>query len=262
MDNYHADTSHISKSGLDLIARSPRHYWHKYLNPDAPPEAETPALIFGRLAHCAVFEPDELDARFAVAPDINRRTNAGKEAWAEFKAAAAGKTIISMADKDKARRINDAVRAHPAAAALLSAGVAEQAIYARHEETGSPVKCKPDWDHGGLLTDLKTTEDARPEAFGRSAWKWRYDVQAAFYLDTYMYGTETRPDGFVFIAVEKEPPYGVAVYYAERETIALGRERYMPDLEKYELCRRTGEWPGYSNKIETLSLPGYAFSQL
>ena len=44
---YHTNTSRISKSGLDLINRAPAHYFERYLNPKAPPQKETPALIIG-----------------------------------------------------------------------------------------------------------------------------------------------------------------------------------------------------------------------
>ena len=74
---YHTDTSRVSKSGLDLINRAPALYYERYLNPNAAPQKESPALIIGSAAHCAVFEPAEFGKRYAVAPHCDRRTKEG-----------------------------------------------------------------------------------------------------------------------------------------------------------------------------------------
>jgi hypothetical protein len=51
-------------------------------------------------------------------------------------------------------------------------------------------------------------------------------------------------EGFVFIAVEKTPPYAVAVYVIEDEDIARGREKYMENLKVWRECKQKNEWPG------------------
>jgi hypothetical protein len=99
-EEYHADTSAISKSGLDLVHRSPAHYYAAKLDPDRPAEKkDTPALRFGRAFHTLVLEPDLFFQEYAVLPEkVDRRTKAGKEAWAEFEAELGGREALTAED--------------------------------------------------------------------------------------------------------------------------------------------------------------------
>ena len=259
---YHHDTSRISKSGLDLFSRSPRHYWAKYLDPNRQPEQPTKALIQGNAVHVAILEPYKFQADFAVMPDFNGRTNDGKEQKRLWLASNEGKTIIDLETYDLCMRLRDSVYSHPAAASLLSMGKAEETIFFTDPDTGAPCKCRPDWlTPDNLIVDLKTTDDASPEGFGRSAVKYRYHVQSAFYSAGYELDRGYAPEGFIFIAVEKTAPFQVAVYHADEATLQLGRDTYIPELHRYVACRNTNLWPGYGDQIQRLSLPGWAFKK-
>lgn len=156
--------------------------------------------------------------------------------------------------------MRDSVMAHPAASALLTRvpGRAEQSIYWIDAITGTLCRCRPDWwRDDNLPIDLKTTEDASPEGFARSIAKFRYDVQAAFYLDGIAAATGQRPKNFVFIAVEKKPPYAVGVYVLDAETLEIGRGLYREDLAAYTECAKSDLWPGYGDKIQTINLPAW-----
>jgi exodeoxyribonuclease VIII len=106
-------------------------------------------------------------------------------------------------------------------------------------------------------------EDASPDGFGKSAWNYRYYVQAPFYLDGILESAESMAfDSFLFIAVEKSPPYNVAVYEAGLDVMQRGREAYLKDLDTYMNCIKSGQWPGYSLKAEPLRLPSYAYKKV
>lgn len=262
MDNatYHGLTDVVSKSQLDLVARSPRHYWARYLDPNRVEPEPTAAMLLGTALHTKVLEPDTVAERYVVAPDgIDRRTKAGKEAWAEFEATAAGKTVLAKEDAEQILRMSEAVLTHPAAALLLGQlpGKAETTWMWTDEATELRCKCRPDWltDDGSLIIDLKTTEDASPREFERSVAKWRYHVQAAWYLHGLEAANGKRPDQFIFVCVEKKPPYAVAVYAAAPEMIEAGWKQAQRDLETLAVCRSTDSWPSYSDQIETINLP-------
>jgi hypothetical protein len=248
--DYHADPA-VSASHLHAIAKSPYHYWARFLDPDRQPVEPTPAMRFGSLVHCAVLEPNELLQRYGVC--LPRNTKAGKEQAQQM--AAEGIEAVTASDMATAMSMASAVRNHPAAANLLANGKAEQSFWWDDSATGMRCKCRPDWFYGSTVIDLKTTTDASPAGFARSVATFRYHVQASHYLSG-LHGAER----FVFIAVEKTAPYAVAVYELDAEAMAAGDELRLRDLRMIADCRATGEWPGYGDDCQSLSLPKWALT--
>jgi exodeoxyribonuclease VIII len=251
---YHASPA-ISKSGLDLIRKAPALYRWRQANP----QEQTPAMRLGSLTHTVVLEPQLFRASVIVRPEgIDRRTSAGKAAWAAFEFEAEGCEIITNEEAAKLAAIRDAVRSHPAAAkALAGSPVIEQSVF--WDADGIACRCRPDAvTERGAIVDLKTTRDASPEGFAKSVASYRYHVQAAFYSDGYRAAFGEAPRGFVFIAVETEPPYLVAVYVASETMTSRGRIEYQADLDTFRRCQDTDTWPGYSDAPLTIDLPKWA----
>lgn len=65
-------------------------------------------------------------------------------------------------------------------------------------------------------------------------------------------------DLFLFIAFEKEDPFGVKVYEMSEDDLEYGRRLYRPALNGYAECLKTGEFPGYDDSIEVLTRPAWA----
>jgi exodeoxyribonuclease VIII len=190
--------------------------------------------------------------------------------WSDVKAqwlANNGHRIVLSQDQwDKLHAMRDAVMAHPAACALLTnqPGTAEMSIYWTDEETGVLCRCRPDFlRHDGIVVDLKTTENAGAESFGKSILNWRYHVQDQFYTDGINASIEQsgaalpQVRAFAFIAVEKDAPHAVAVYTLDADSKALGRIEYRQDLQKYAECLQQDQWPGHGEKIQKLALPAW-----
>lgn len=251
---YHAHPA-VSKSGLDLVRRSPQHFWHRYLDPNRVIEPPTPAMIIGSALHARVLEPHLYDDEYIVAPEgIDRRTKEGKLRWADFEAEADGKTVLKAEDALQIESMAAAVHRHPAARMILRLpGKCEQSYFWTDEATGEKCKCRPDWhsDDRRLIADVKTTEDASPRGFLRSVMKYRYHVQAAFYSQGI--GAEQ----FVFIAVEKKPPFAVAVYATPLELLERGHMESAGDLQTLAKCRAEDHWPGYGDEIQKLAVPSW-----
>lgn len=257
--DYHADTSRISKSGLDLINKSPLHFWDAKLNPARKKIEDTEALLIGRAWHVATLEYSNFNTEFAVSPGFNRRTKEGKEDYEFFAKSVAGKEVIDLDQYQLVMAMREATLANPVAKALLASGLVENTYTWTDQETGIECKCRPDFlNNNRLCVDLKSTNDASPEAFGRSANEFRYPVQGAYYSDG-LEANGIQLDGFVFIAVEKKPPYAVACYYLDARGFDLGRKLYKTNLRTYAECKATNTWPGYSDIITPLQLPGWAF---
>jgi len=258
-EEYHAAAG-VSKSHLDAIAgKSPRHYWHAYLNPNRDPaERETPALKVGQAIHSAILEPHDFETRYAFAPECDRRTKLGKEVYAAFLAESAGRAVLDADGYQTCLRIRDAVHAHPVASGLLTGGAAEQSFFATDPETGALIKCRTDYlldGVGGMLIDVKSAADASPLAFSRSASEYRYDLQPAWYFDVLDAAFGAHPTQFVWLVFEKTPPYAIGVYYARDEDIARARITARRDFHKILYHKSTNQWPDYGAEILPLELP-------
>lgn len=261
----------ISKSGLDLIARSPLHY----IEAKNSPRKETTDMLLGTVFHAAVLEPDVFNDRYVAAPEgIDRRTKAGREEYAAFELEVIekGLTVVGKDVIETALAMRDALWRDGSAATLLYGlqgktelmGRSEMSVYWEDKEVqekacywSEPCKCRPDFfNSDGIVVDLKSTTDARESEFARSVAKFRYYVQNAYYMDG-LKAAGLCPREFVFIAVEKTPPYGVNVYILDNEAVSMGRDKYKANLETYFKCAKANKWPGYAQGIRVLGLPGW-----
>ncbi|HHI1521894.1 TPA: exodeoxyribonuclease VIII [Escherichia coli] len=255
-ENYHAGPG-VSKSQLDDIADTPALYlWRK----NAPVDTtKTKTLDLGTAFHCRVLEPEEFSNRFIVAPEFNRRTNAGKEEEKAFlmECASTGKTVITAEEGRKIELMYQSVMALPLGQWLVeSAGHAESSIYWEDPETGILCRCRPDkiipefhW-----IMDVKTTADI--QRFKTAYYDYRYHVQDAFYSDGYEAQFGVQPT-FVFLVASTTIEcgrYPVEIFMMGEEAKQVGQLEYHRNLRTLADCLNTDEWPA----IKTLSLPRWA----
>lgn len=252
--DYHAHPA-ISKSGLDKIAKSPAHYKASR----ETKHEDSDALVFGSAFHDYILLPDTFQTDYTVLPpDFNGRTKEGKAMLESIQQS--GKTVLKSEWLTAIEGMAAAIAAHPKASVLLQGGKAEQSIFWTDGDSGIDCRCRPDYLHpGGIIVDLKSTADAGAEEFARSVAKYRYHVQDAFYSEGYYQATGQWPRGFVFIAVEKTAPYAVACYSLDDDAKAYGRELFRRNLKTLLEAEKSQEWTAYSQEIETLSLPAWAY---
>lgn len=254
--DYHAGPG-ISKSQLDTLARSPLHFWAKHIAKQQGTRVETAAMRFGTAVHTAILEPEDF-VNWVVMDKVDRRTKDGKAAAeaAETRAAARGVRVIDRADHDVVTAIAASVERHPVIGPYLEAGWAELSVYWMDEDTGVLCRCRPDWLTETAILDVKTTENSSPGSFERSAYQYRYWVQAAYYLDG-LAANGCDVSRFVFAAVEKEPPFAAMAYTATPSLIDAGRREYKRLLNLYSACCASGRWPAYGDSAD-LDLPRFA----
>lgn len=248
----------ISRSALWKLRESPEKFKWAMEHPEQP----TQALLFGQAFHKLVLEPETFFDEFAVAPEIDRRTKAGKEEYAAFCEFAAGKTVIDQDAFDRANEMRVAVCSNPYVAKLLN-GQHEVPYFWTDELTGEACKVRLDSlteiKSQPVIVDLKTTADASTDGFMRSAIKYGYDFQAAMYSEGYEKNTGKKPL-FVFIAIEKEPPYAVNILQADEAFTQHGYDVFRELIGTYHDCKASGNWFGYLgayNVINTLNLPAW-----
>ena len=255
---YHANKA-VSKSDLDLINRSPLHY----INAVENPKEQTESMLFGSVVHKLVLEPETFAAEYIAAPKCDRRTKEGKARWQEFIDNITTETVISEEMLTEATAVAEAVRKNPVADKLLKGGKSEESYFWTDSVTGIECKCRPDYLRpDGIVVDLKTTENASPEKFVKSAYDYRYYVQAWWYLHGLKQCGINAHD-FIFIAVEKKPPYAVCVYAADDLMLQLGEREAVKNLHTYAECEKSGIWYGYEKEpeIHSLSLPDWVIKR-
>lgn len=248
----------VSRSELWKMSVSPEKFRYFKENPDIP----TDALLFGQAFHKLVLEPEDFFNEFAVAPRVNMRTKAGKAEMEEFSQQNAGKTVITSDMFDQAKAMADSVSKVPFAVQLLN-GKHEVPFFWVDDETGVECKCRADVvtriGDIDIIADLKSCTDASTEKFSVEAVKYGYDFQSAFYTDGIDKCTG-RKHIFVFIAVEKKPPYSVNILQADDLFVEHGEMLKQEFLKTYAYCTETGNWYGYLGKdggVNTLELPAW-----
>lgn len=232
-DSEYRSVEAISKSGLDLIHKSPSCFKNKV-------QTFTPALAFGTLLHTRLLEP---------------------ESYKEFsKELIKGFATMKAQEKamDKIEKIHTKLKSvREWQEAFKNAEFTEVSMF---WSTSPDLRCKGKPDlitKDGWIWDVKSTTDSSIKAFQKSIANYRYHMQAAFYYDGYI-ANKRVAKGFKFLSVEKEEPYNIAMYVCDEEMIAQGRFEYLQDLSIYEQCLKSDHWPElYEQGVQEISLPGW-----
>jgi hypothetical protein len=248
----------VSKSALERLARSPAHYeaWVRGTSEDR----ETPALSFGKACHSAILEPEVFAEQYVVAPDFGdcrkKENKAARDVW---KADHASATIIDSDSGAAMLGMIHAIAAHPLAGAMLTGGDAELTVTWTDAETGLSCKSRADYYVGKrrMVVDIKSTLDASERAFGRDCYKFNYGWQSVLYRLGFA-AAGAPVDHFVFIAVEKSPPFAIGVYTLDEAWVAKSYERVRSLMGLMAECKRENLWPSYPVAIRTLELPSWA----
>jgi len=246
---YHGSDG-VSRSDFVRVLRSPKFYRWKKDNPEKP----TDALTFGTAFHTAFLEPEKFNDQVAVGPSVGKRT----KGWKDFVALNEDKIVLHPNDFDVLNEMLESLRNNDLAMSLLRTKVRELSAYNYYDDLLIKARADAIDLERNMLVDLKTTQDASLDKFSRSAAEYKYHVQAAFYLDTFNAVSDLKLDKFVFVCVEKKPPYDVQSYVCDPEMIKLGRETYRKALNVLAECERTNQWKGYAQIIMNLTLPRWA----
>lgn len=257
-EDYHRQPALSSSGARKLLPPScPALFRHGQLH-GRPPKR---VFDLGHAAHALVLgcgpELVEVDAK-------DWRTNKAKDAAAE--ARERGAVPLLPDEYAEIRAMAAALREHPWARALFDPerGRPEVSLFWRDQESGVDRRARLDWlpdpipGERMIIPDYKSTVCAEPGELRRHAYKFGYHQQAPYYLDG-VEATELAANAaFVFVFQEKTAPYLVTVVELDIVAMNLGRELNRRAIDLYARCARRGEWPGYSNEIELVPLPGWA----
>lgn len=179
-----------------------------------------------------------------------------------------GKELVSAADYDKVVAMREVLCNIPEYDAIVNSNTAQKELSIFGEILGVGVKIRIDHvdvvDGIVKLTDYKTTADASPEGFGKSAFNHGYLAKMALQRDLFMKAfNEKRKVVVGLLAQEKVEPYLPMLYTLTDEQLRVGRFQYLEALATYKKCKELDSWPGYSNGIteQELLVPEWAIKQ-
>lgn len=264
-EDYHADpcpepslSSSIAKKMMNQTAR---HAWlsHPRLNPDYEPENKK-AFDLGTAAHELLLEqPDK--PKIDVLDFSSFQTKAAQTARdASYEA---GRTPLLTKNYEEVQAMVKACRAqllrHEEKGAFTNGKPEQTLIWQEKRHNNIWCRVKKDWlpDFGNVFSDYKSTTDASPEAFARTASNLGYDIQAAFYL----LAVERIFDiagQFRFVVQEIKPPYALAVYSLSPQTLCEAFEKIEEAMSYWAWCLSRNAWPGYSSQTQQLQWPIWA----
>ena len=253
MEKYHGERKHLSKSGIDLLLKSQRHFWDRYINRQSE-YIPTAAQSLGTIIHEMLLEPKIFEGKYVCGPEgANRTHKIFKEVAKENK----DKEVLPHNEWQKLMRIKESALTQYESKTLLEfGGKNEVSCYWTDENTGQGLKTRPDrliLDQR-ICIDLKTTEDAEKEKFVRKAADFGYHRSVA--MTTRGLKKVTDDDYiYLFLVVETKPPFNVAVFRYDEEAIDVANREIDRGIVLYQEAIESNTWKGYPKGIQQLWLP-------
>jgi len=239
----------MSYSGAKQFTKSPDHYVTYKNKIRTPP---TPAMIFGKAADLAIFEPTKFYKKVFANPYKSKTTEKFK-AWREN--LSPGAIVITKDEIDKIQAMVAVLAKKPRAMELLQAeGVAQPSGLFKDPMYDFYWKVNPDFIvFGDAVVEYKTAASAGEDAFSKQIGNLGYDIQAG--INQLGTGVITGIDHrYLWIVQEKEPPYDAMVYQAEEELLEAARHRMRKIAAFYSWCLENDDWPGYPDEIVYIGL--------
>lgn len=264
-ETYHADPvpeGSLSSSGVKKLLDPSCPAIFKYERDHGQPHKKE--FDLGHAAHKLVLG---VGPELVVVPFDDWRTAEAKAL--KVKAYAEGKVPLLAKDHQVVLDMAAALRAHPLASRLFGAGTGlpEQPMFWRDAETGIWRRSMVDWLRNSgpgrpMICDFKTAAKVDNRSLSKTLVDYGYAGQAPFYLDgAQALGLVDDDAAFLFVTQQKTPPYLINTWQPDEKAIAYGRAINREAIDIFAACQESGVWPGYSDDIEEIALPGWVERQ-
>lgn len=232
--SYH-DRPEVSATMIKSMAKGWRQFEAEFITRTAP-RRDTKALSLGTAIHAALLEPEKFVASYTICPEScsDKRTKAYKEWSANL---ADGVEVLSSADADTIEKIVQHIERDAVARRLIEAKGEVEQMKTWTSDNG--VQCRGLFDKmigSNTLVDIKTTQDALPWAFRSTLGDYRYDLQAAHYMEG------TGAENFFFVVVETSCPWRVRTYQLGAKSLAFAESQRRHLLDEYKTRIVSGDW--------------------
>ena len=248
---YHGRKTHLSSTNVRTHKKNKKQFKYSLTHDLVK---QTKAMADGTAVHAFFLERDKFDTDFVIKPaDMRLNTKAGKE-WAQEHQS---KIIIDSELGNNLFEMEKSFMDSPAKLIYDIKGQTELSYF--WDDLGTiKGKCRPDWisDDGEIVVDVKTTTDASPRGFQKSIANWGYHLQLGWYLrGLQKLGLPAKE--FIFIAIEKTPPFSVGVYRANKDMITYANDEINNLVYDIDESLKSDDFPDYTPEIMDLGLPNW-----
>lgn len=245
----------LSASQIKQFDRGAYWFWKSSpFNPDKEPEKDTDALVFGKLCHCMLLEPEKVREEYEVVDFGASRTNKKYEA---AKQEHPGKIIVSPRELDHATKMILNIKEHRLASLILDGATAEMPFVWQDKETGMMMKCKLDavkrTKNGIVVIDYKTSGDI--ESILNWPQKLQYPLQAEVYSRAVEEKYGERPVEFVFIIQSNKEGEEDIICVANVEYETQNVAKSIVDSHINEIKTRLAQWDETHDKTIWAAYP-------
>lgn len=256
-DGYHIIKEAIGSSGIKTIYnKSVAHY--KFHEPK-----HSVHFDIGTAVHIAILEPEKFDES-VLKCGKSRTTSLYRELKKTKKE---NQIIITDKEYDICLRSRDSVHSKSECNKVIASdfGQSEMSAFAKDPVTGVKMKTRPDrviiGEKSDILVDLKTTQSADEDSVIRSISRYGYHIQEAFYRHVWSLATKKSITRFLFLFVEKEPPFACCLYEIPKPFVDEGVACMKKALREYKDAEVNGVYKDYPNEIITLDVPHWAYKE-
>ena len=217
---------------------------------------ESDPMKLGTLVHALLLEPDTVDDRYLVIPDMNMRLKESKERKAELIESNPGKILVpengtktAQFNWNKATRIAESVKSKTIFKRVMAkVESVEQELYGECTETGLKLKGLLDiiTDKPSLI-DVKTTGQFASRMYNLK--KRMYINQLAFYSYLAKLNGRSFEKQFVFF-IETIHPFKVRLVEIDPRAIINAHEENIELLKRVKECTEMNTWDDGSDIIE------------
>jgi len=260
-DEYINKPEFFHASEVKLFGQSINHWETRHQ------QISTDGLRMGSAAHTTLLEFNKFSSRYLVMPKVDCRTKIGKEqkALAETQATKENKILLDQAEWTQILNWREKITDDVFVSDLFTKNLGENEIsgFFSHPVVGVDgcFRCDKLLRDKKLCIDLKFMLSAHPFAFASAVKKYRYDIQASWYLDGLKAITGENYD-FLFVVCEKVRPWNVQTYRLDEESLEKGRDDTRHFIKRFKEYRSASETEkkrltGYYNGIQTLNIKWY-----
>ena len=248
---YHGRKTHLSSTNVRTHKKNKKQFKYSLTHDLIK---QTKAMADGTAVHAFFLERDKFNTDFVIKPaDMRLNTKVGKEWALEHQ----NKIIIDSELGNNLYEMEKSFMDSPARLIYDKQGQSELSYF--WDDLGLVKgKCRPDWisNDGNIVVDIKTTTDASPKGFQKSIANWGYHLQLGWYIrGLQKLGLPAKE--FIFIAIEKTPPFSVGVYRANKEMITYANDEINNLVYDIDESLKSDDFPDYTPEIMDLGLPNW-----